>query len=84
MRRLSQGAATVGAMGKRKRQVAKGRAESRGQRARRAGGPGLDLVEVDLPPELLAIIDVDAVREAMRSGVPDLRRGQETRPLSGP
>ena len=64
-------------MGKRKRQVSKGRAESRSQRARRAGGSGLGLVEVDLPPELLATIDVEAVVEAMRSACPICAEGRQ-------
>ena len=65
-------------MGKRKRQVSKGRGSGgRTQSARRAGGSGLRLVEVDLPPELLAVIDVEAVMEMFRSSCPICAEGRE-------
>lgn len=51
-------------------------AAGRGQRARRAGGHGPRLVEVDLPPELAALIDVEAVMEAMRSACPICAEGR--------
>ncbi len=63
-------------MPKHKRQHRKsGRSSGRGQSARRAAAPGGVQVESDLPPELLALFDLDQMVEFMRAVCPICAEG---------